>query len=168
MSVRSGRRGPASARGPNHRGAHDHELKPRAGARPLDADVSLPGMEEQRWGQHNARPALPSRSQRANAGPGPLRHSTTLTMDAPPPAGPTLSFFACATNPACFFLAVERSPQGQRASIEAKAAGRMSRHARLQAAPAITFVTRSRPGPTRPGPNALPRFRPELALLPGG
>ena len=32
--------------------------------------LALPGMEEQRWGQHAARPALTSRSRRANIGPG--------------------------------------------------------------------------------------------------
>ncbi len=70
-SVRSGRRVPASARRPSRHSAHDHELKPRALARPMNANVSMLGMEEQRWGQHDARPALTARSQRADVGPGP-------------------------------------------------------------------------------------------------
>ena len=97
-SVRSGRRVPASARRPSRHSAHDHELKPRALARPMNANVSMLGMEERRWGQHDARPALPRRSQRAHAGTGPPRHSTTLPMDAPPPVRPTLSFFAGRRN----------------------------------------------------------------------
>ena len=76
--------------------------------------------------------------------------------------------FCRSTKPACFFLAVERSPPGPRASIEARAKGWMRQPASLQAAPATIFVAEPSPGPTQPGPNALPRFRPKLALLPGG
>ena len=64
----------------------------------------MPGVEKQRWGQHDARSALPRCSQRANAGPWPPRHSTTLPMDAQLPAGPTFSFFAGRRNrPASFW-----------------------------------------------------------------
>jgi len=70
----------------------------------MNAAVSMLGMEERRWGQHDARTALTARSQRANTGPGPPRHSTTLPTDAPSPAGPTLSFFAGRRNrPASFW-----------------------------------------------------------------
>ena len=70
----------------------------------MNADVSMPGMEKQRWGQHDARPALTSRCQRAHAGPGPPRHSTTLPTEAQSPAGPALSFFAGLRNrPASFW-----------------------------------------------------------------
>ncbi len=47
------------------------------------------GCSEIRWGQHDAPPALTARRQRADVGPGPPRHSTTLPADVPPPAGST-------------------------------------------------------------------------------
>jgi len=43
----------------------------------------MPGMEKQRWGQHDARPALTSRSQRADARAAIPWHSTTLPINAP-------------------------------------------------------------------------------------
>ena len=71
----------------------------------MNAAVSMLGMEEQRWGQHDARPALTSRSQRADAGPGPPRHSITLPNNAPSPAGQSIPFPLCALGDfACVFL----------------------------------------------------------------
>ncbi len=69
----------------------------------MNAAVSMLGMEKQRWGQHDARPALTSRSQRADTGPAPPWHSTTLTTNAPPSARPTFSFFAGRRNQPAFF-----------------------------------------------------------------
>ncbi len=69
----------------------------------MNAAVSKLGMKKRWWGQHDARPALTARSQRADAGPGPPRHSTTLPTDAKSPAGPAFSFFAGRRNQPAFF-----------------------------------------------------------------
>ncbi len=62
------------------------------------------GWKNNGGGQHDARPALTSRSQRAGVGPGPPRHSTTLPTEAQSPAGPALSFFAGLRNRLASFL----------------------------------------------------------------
>ena len=79
---------PASARGPSRRHIRNRGLESRGGARPLDAGVSLAGGEKTTMGQHDACPALTSRSQRANAGPGPPRHATTPSIAGYPAMRP--------------------------------------------------------------------------------
>ena len=67
-SVRGGRRGPASARGPRHRGAHAHELKPRANACTRPSRSPMLARHEQLATTGRCRGIIPPARNNAPAG----------------------------------------------------------------------------------------------------
>ena len=75
-------------------------------------------MKKRRWGQHDARPALSTRSQRADAGPGPPRHSTTLPTNAPRQPGQRFHFLPVDETGLLPFLSHAKPPRTQRKRIE--------------------------------------------------